>query len=267
MSNKGYLAMLTTLLQLLSAGVVTAQIHEGDTLRFQVRSALTGSYQTGNVDLLAIRGKLDAVVKCTPDVVFKSQNNQLYQAFYGKKADNDMFSRNYLYYKPHQKVYPYAMAYLSTNFRRKVQLRYFVGGGATYQLIHNKSTVLKLSANAVYEQSRFSAQTFNDTYYNGSDQITVWRASVFTYGSTRLFHRRMRVYYDAFWQPAFRRSNNYRTQVDLGVELPVWKGLSFNAVFAYTRENVVPTGTVTTDQLLSFGVSYYFALATSTTNR
>ncbi len=256
MNNKGYLATLATLVQLLFAGIATAQIHEGDTLRVQVRSALTGSYQTGNVDLLAIRGKLDAVFKCTPNLVFKSQNSHLYQAFYGKKADNDLFSRNYLYFKPHQKVYPYAIGYISSNFRRKVERRYFVGGGATYQLIRQRNAVLKLSANAIYEQSRFSAQTFNDTYYDGSDQIALWRASVFTYGSTRLFHRRLRVYYDAFWQPALERRSNYRTQLDLGVELPLWKGLSFNAVFAYTHENVVPTGTVTTDRLLSFGLSY-----------
>jgi len=256
MNNKRYLITLATLVQLFFAGVVTAQIQEGDTLTFQLRTAVTGNYQTGNVELLAIRGRLDAVVKCSPKVVLKTQNSHMYQAFYGNKADNDLFSRNYIYYQPQRTLYPYAIAYISSNFRRKVELRYFAGGGATCQIVRHKNAVLKLSANAVYEQSRFSALTFSDGHYDGSDQISVWRASVFSYGSARVLGRRVRLFYDAYWQPAFDRRSNYRTQLDLGAELPVWKGLSFNALFTYTHENVVPTGTRPTDQLLSFGVSY-----------
>jgi hypothetical protein len=189
-------------------------------------------------------------------LAFKSQNSSLYQEFYSKEADNDIFSRNYLYYGAQNRLYPYAIGYWSTNFRRKVNSRYFVGGGATYQIIQTPKSVLKLSGNLVYEESRFNASTFSDSYYNGSDKISLWRATAYLSGWSKLFDGHLRLFYDAYWQPALDRADNYRTQFDLGLEFPIWNGLAFTILYAYTRENVVPTVAKTTDNILTFGLSY-----------
>lgn len=254
--NKYIIILFNLLLSLLCHSVAKAQINESDTLKFQLRTSLTGNFQTGNVDMLTVRSRLDAACMLSKDVVFKTQNSTLYQSFFGRKADNDVFSRNYLYYKPHNRLYPYAIAYVSTNFRRKVDIRYFAGGGITYQLARGKRSMVKLSANAIYEQSNFAANTFNDAFYNGKDQIKLWRATTFLMASSWLFNKRLRVYCDAFWQPAFNRTNNYRTQMDVGLEFPVWKGLTLNALYTYTHENVVPISTRTTDNMLTFGLGY-----------
>lgn len=251
--------LLTAWTVLLLAGAAQAQLNESDTLKFQLRSTLSGNYQKGNVEMLTLRSRLDAVWALSGNFVFKTQNSTLYQSFFGRKADNDLFSRNYLYYRPQGRVYPYAIAYLSTNFRRKVDIRYFAGAGATVQVLRSKHSQLKLSANAVYEQSDFAANTFNDSHYNGSSNIRLWRASAFVMGSSWLFHRRLRFFYDAFWQPALSRRSNYRTQLDLGLEAPLWKGLSLNALYTRTHENVVPLSTQTTDSILTFGLSYAFS--------
>ncbi len=248
--------IITVLSALLFSSLAMAQISESDTLKFQLRTSLTGNFQTGNVEMLTLRGRLDAATMLSNDIVFKTQNSSLYQSFFGKKADNDLFSRNYLYFKPYNRVYPYAIAYISTNYRRKVDMRYFAGAGLSYQLVRRSHSLVKLSANALYEQSNFLANSFNDAIYNGTDQIKLWRASTYLMASSWVFHKRLRLYCDAFWQPAFNRISNYRTQMDLGMEFPVWKGLTLNILFTNTHENVVPLSTKTTDNILTFGLGY-----------
>jgi len=118
---------------LLSWVSVKAQLNESDTVKFQLRTSLTGNYQQGNVNILTVRSKLDFSFSPVKDFVFKSQNSSLYQEFSSKKADNDIFSRNFIYYKPQKKIYPFGIAYISTNYRRKIDTRLFTGAGLTYR--------------------------------------------------------------------------------------------------------------------------------------
>jgi hypothetical protein len=223
-----------------------------------VRASLTGNYQQGNVEVLTIKSKWDFIFSPQKNWVFKSQNSSLYQAFYSKEADNDIFSRNYLYYKPQLKIYPFAIGYISTNFRRKIDNRYFAGAGLTYQLINTNKNVLKLSASAVYEATNFKANSYNYKEYNGDDKINLWRGTLYVGGWNYLLAKHIRLYYDAYWQPAFNNSHNYRTQVDVGADFPVWKGLSFNVLYAYTHENLVVTNILQDDKILTFGLAYNF---------
>jgi hypothetical protein len=254
--KKQFFILIAVSAALLWGSAAHAQLNESDTLRRQFRASLSGNYQSGNVEIFTLRSKFDAVLRLTDAWVFKSQNSSLYQSFFSKKADNDLFSRNYLYFKPQNRLYPYAIAYLSTNYRRKVDTRVFAGAGLSYQLLRKTHSVIKLSANVVYEQSDFAATSYNDGFYNGSDRIQLWRATTFLMGSSWLFQRRMRIFYDAYWQPAFGRSSNYRTQLDAGLDVPLWNGFSLSALYTYTHENVVPLGTRPTDRILTFGLSY-----------
>lgn len=123
---------------LVFASNAIAQINESDTSKFQLRSSVTGNFQKGNVEVLTLKSKIDFSYSPLKDFVFKSQNNSLYQEFYSIEADNDIFSRNYFYYKPTAAIYPFAIAYISTNYRRKVDARYFVGAGFTWQLVNKQ---------------------------------------------------------------------------------------------------------------------------------
>ena len=67
-----------------------SQINESDTVRLQTRLAITGAWQTGNVAMFATRSKLDLTVAPIEHLVFKTQNAYLYQAFFNKKADEDL---------------------------------------------------------------------------------------------------------------------------------------------------------------------------------
>lgn len=233
-----------------------AQLNESDTARLQVRASLMGNVQQGNVEVTTVRSKLDVVASPGQSWVFKSQNSSLYQSFYSVKADNDLFSRNYLYYHPERRVYPFAIAYISTNYRRKIDLRYFAGAGATLQLINTPRHVLKLSAGAVYENTRFSASTYTETRYDGSPTIGLWRGTTWLGGWYYLPDNHLRFYYDAYYQPAFSDANNYRWQYDIGFDFSIWRGLAFNALYTYTHENVVITKIQLGDKLLTVGLSY-----------
>lgn len=239
-----------------AASTLKAQINESDTIKLQLRASFTGSYQQGNVALMALRGRADGSYWFAKNWVFKSQNSSLYQSFYAKKADNDVFSRNYLYLKPYHRVYPFAIGYVSSNFRRKITLRYFAGVGASVQLLKKAKHVVKLSANAVYESTKFGDIVYNDARYNGDNRINLWRSTLYVGGWSYLMDRRIRMYYDAFGQIAWRNRHNYRTQADLGFDCPIWKGLSLNALFTYTHEQVVVQKIKPDDQLVTFGLSY-----------
>jgi Protein of unknown function, DUF481 len=236
--------------------VTKAQLNESDTVKFQLRTSLTGNYQTGNVNILTIRSRFDFSYAPVKHIVFKSQNSSLYQEFSSKKADNDLFSRNYFYYKPQNRIYPFAIAYISTNYRRKIDTRLFAGAGITWQVLNRMYHVIKLSASAVYETNTFNGTSYNHAEYNGNNRINLWRGTLFIGGWNYLLNKRLRLYYDAYWQPAFNNKNNYRTQFDIGVDFPVWKGLSFTALYTFTHENVTIINVRQEDKILSFGIAY-----------
>jgi hypothetical protein len=236
--------------------IVKAQLNESDTLKFQTRVSLTGNYQKGNVNILTVRSKIDFTYSPVKDFVFKSQNSSLYQELASKKADNDIFSRNFFYYKPYKRLYPFGIAYISSNYRRNIDTRLFAGAGVTYQLLNKTFHVIKLSANAVYETNKFNGATYNYTKYNGSSKINLWRGTLFIGGRNYLLNEKLRIYYDAYYQPAFNNKNNYRTQFDIGTDFLVWKGLSFNTLYTFTHENVVIVNVKQEDKILTFGLAY-----------
>ena len=119
--------------------ITQAQINESDTARVQLRSSITGNYQQGNVQLFALRGRIE-LSAAGKGFVFKLQNNGLYQSFFKTKADADIFSRNFLYYRPQQPVYPFVMGFVASNYRLKINTRVFVGGGATWQMIKSSKS-------------------------------------------------------------------------------------------------------------------------------
>lgn len=240
-----------------------AQITESDTLALQMRAATTGMWQSGNVEMLVVRSRFDVVAAPGQgNWAFKSQNNHLYQEFFRRKADDDFSSRNFLYYRPQARVYPFAMAFFSTNYRRKVELRHFAGLGLTWHCIRAKGQSVKLSLSGLYEQGRHSDSNYNLARYNGNPNIDLWRGTIYLAGQHTL-KKGLRLFYDAYYQPAIDESANYRGLFDIGIDLQLWKGLQANVMYLFTHENVVVERIRQRDQLLTFGLSYSFSKSRS----
>ncbi|NNK27291.1 MAG: hypothetical protein HKP06_03525, partial [Flavobacteriaceae bacterium] len=115
--------------------LLSAQINESDTLNLKASIALTGFWQSGNVETLIFRAKSDLSFIPWNKWVYKNQNSYVYQEFGKEKADEDILSLNFLYLNPQRKIYPFVLGFFSTNFRREIDARYLVGARATFQVL------------------------------------------------------------------------------------------------------------------------------------
>jgi len=237
---------------------MAAQINESDTARFQLNASLTGIYQEGNVEYFSLRGRLDFSSRLTKEVVIKSQNNSLYQEFSGFKADNNLYSRNFLYYRPEAKVYPFIIGFISSNFRQQLDRRFFGGVGGTWQVVDRPGQTLKFSFSSVYETSSFKASDYNIDSYDGSRKIDIWRGTTYLFGLHQLAEGRLQLSYEGYWQPAFEDVENYRLVADVSLGSRIWKTLSLRVSYLYTKERVVIEGVQEKDSLLLFGLSYQY---------
>jgi hypothetical protein len=233
--------------------ILSAQINESDTFNVKASLALTGFWQGGNVETLIFRGRQDLSVRPWKKWVFKTENSYVYQAFGGQKADEDILSLNFLYFNPERKIYPLALGFVSTNYRRAITLRYLFGAGATFQLVNKKEQWLKLSLTCEYEETNFSQTTFNQTEYNGQESINTFRGTIWVNGKYNLFDKKMILTHEIYLQPSISQSNNSRWQADIGLELPIWKFLNFKINYRHTFESLVIKSQKQVDKFLTFG--------------
>lgn len=232
---------------------LSAQINESDSLKLKADLSLTGFWQGGNVDTFIFRATSGVSYKPFENWVFKTQNSYVYQEFGKEKADEDVLSLNFLYLNPERRFYPLVLALMSTNFRRKIDLRYLLGGGVTYQILTNKKRWLKVSLTSEYERTNFSQTTFNFSEYNGDRDIHTLRATIWINGKYHLFKDKVILSHESYFQPSVRYSNNFRWRADVGVELPIWKFLNFKVNYLHTFESLVIKDQKQEDQFLTFG--------------
>ena len=233
--------------------ILSGQINESDTLNFQARLSLTGIWQEGNVETSIFRAKTDLSYKPWKKWVIKTQNSYVYQAFGKQKADEDILSLNFLYFDPEKKIYPLLLGFVSTNFRREIDLRYLFGAGVTYQILKSKDDWLKVSISSEYEQTDFASTTFNRSVYNGNSAINTFRGTIWINGKHQLFGKKIVFTHESYFQPSLEQGNNFRWQADLGLQLPIWKFLDFKVNYLHTFESVVIEDQKQEDRLLTFG--------------
>lgn len=232
-----------------------SQINESDSLRIKASLSLTGLYQSGNVETLIFRAKSELGFTPWKNWVFKTTNSYVYQEFDKDKADEDILSLNFLYINPQKKVYPLLLGFVSTNFRREIDLRTLFGAGVSFQVYKQKKNWLKASLTTEYEQTAFKQNNFNVDAYDNNSDINTWRGTIWVNGKYYLFKDKIILNHESFYQPSLQESNNYRWRADLGIELPVWKFLNFKVNYLYTRESIVIEGQEKDDEFLTFGLT------------
>lgn len=248
--------LMIIMAMLLARGIAFSQLNESDTSRFQFRLGGTGAWQEGNVSIFAIRSSMELVSNSKKSFVFKSQFNNLYQEFGHKKADHDLYIRNFLYYRPSSSLYPFVMFFAQSNFRRKIDYRWFAGAGTTYQAYQKQNSNIKVSLAMVREDTRFETTTFNQDFYNGSNHISVWRCTLYLSGIQYHYGRKIKIFYNGYWQASLERSDNHRVQLDFGTEIAVWNGIHLRVEYIYNYEQVVVQRVKEIDRILTFGINY-----------
>jgi len=187
---------------------LSAQTSEGDTLKsngdslkLKASLALTGLFQSGNIETIIFRAKSDISYKPLNKWLFNTRNSYLYQEFDRDKADLDIVSLNFLYFSPDAIWSPLLIGIVSSNFRRKIDLRTIFGAGVTYELLREKEDVLKLSISSEYENTNFSGVRFNLDEYNGSESINTLRGTFWINGKHYLFEKKVIAGYEGYFQP------------------------------------------------------------------
>lgn len=233
-----------------------AQINESDTLRVKAGLSLSGFWQSGNIQTLTFRANSDFSFKPWKKAVFKNQNSYVFQEFGDDgKDDEDFLSLNFLYFNPERKVYPLLLGFVSTNFRRKIDVRYLVGGGVSYQFHRKNKDWIKASLTTEYERTNFNETRFNYTEYNGINSINTFRATLWLNGKYHFFKDKVILSHESYVQPSLEKKNNYRWRADITAEFPIWKFLSFRINYLHTSESIVVFDQEQEDQFLTFGFS------------
>lgn len=241
------------LILMLLPAMLSAQTNESDSIKLQASLSLTGFLQGGNVQTLIFRANSDVTYKPSDKLVFKTKNSYVYQEFGQNKADEDVLSLNFLYFGPEKKFYPLILGFISTNFRRKINLRSLLGAGFTYQVFKNKGSWLKFSITSEYEQTEFQSSIFNRSEFNGSQSINTLRGTIWVNGKYQLFDKKLILSHESYYQPSLERSGNYRWQADLGLELPLTKRFNFKVNYVHTFESIVIVDQMQRDNMLTFG--------------
>lgn len=231
------------------------QINESDSLKLKASLSLTGLYQSGNVETVIFRAKSELGFTPWKNWVFKTTNSYVYQEFDKDKADEDILSLNFLYINPQKKIYPLLLGFVSTNFRREIDLRTLFGAGVSFQLYKKEKNWLKASLTTEYERTSFKLNDFNIDAYDGNNDIDTWRGTIWINGKYHLFKGKLILNHESFYQQSLQESNNYRWRADFGLELPVWKFLNFKVNYLYTSESIVIAGQKKNDEFLTFGLT------------
>ncbi|WP_026775078.1 DUF481 domain-containing protein [Polaribacter sp. Hel_I_88] len=238
------------------SSTLCAQIKEKDSLNLKADLSITGFWQTGNVETIIFRAKSNFSFKPLKELTFKTINSYVYQEFGKEKADEDILSLNFLYLHQDKKIHPFLLAFISTNFRREIDLRYLLGAGVTYQIIKEKKDWLKFSVSSEYEKTVFGRANFNRVAFNGNKVINTVRATFWVSGSHSIFKNKMIVTHENYYQPSLEESDNYRWQTDVGIEFPIWKYINFKINYLHTFESIVIENQVQQDQFLTFGLKF-----------
>jgi hypothetical protein len=233
--------------------LLSAQINESDTLNLKAGLSLTGFWQGGNIETLIFRAKSDLSFKASKKWVFKTQNSYVYQEFGNQKADEDILSLNFLYFNPEQTTYPFVLGFVSTNFRREIDLRYLLGAGVTHQILSEKNHWLKFSISSEYENTHFNKADFNRSEYDGNQFLNTFRITLWINGKYHLFDDKIILSHESYFQPSLRYGNNYRWQADVGLELPIWKFLNVKINYLHTFESIVIENQKQEDKFLTIG--------------
>ena len=232
---------------------LSAQINESDTLKFKANLSLSGIWQDGNVQTWIFRAKSGLTYKQGNKWVFKTQNSYVYQAFGGAKADEDILSLNFIYFDPERKFYPLVLGFVSTNFRRQIDLRYILGVGGTYQVFNKKKSWLKFSVSSEYEETEFINTNFNFSEYNGTPSINTFRGTLWVNGKYYLLNDKVILGHESYFQPSLSQRNNFRWQVDLALEFPLSKYFNFKINYLHSFESLVIENQQQRDRFLTFG--------------
>lgn len=246
-------SIFTTALFLIAWGNLFAQLNESDSIRWQVKFNATASVLDGNVARTLLLTRIE-VAHANERWGMNTRNDYQYGRTFYNLTENDVISYNFIYIKPLAKVYPYVMGLVETNLRRRIDFRYQVGPGVSWNVVRKKTSFVKLSVTGTYENTQYNGSVFDDEQYNGSTVLDTWRLTGRIFGKHRLLDK-VRISYEFWWQQSLSDRVNYRFHTEEAVELPVTKHIAFRTAVRYSYENIELVGLKPYDLFWTYGLT------------
>ncbi|MCB0490144.1 MAG: DUF481 domain-containing protein [Cyclobacteriaceae bacterium] len=246
--------LFTTSIIVSSLSTAFAQLNESDSISWQVKAAFTGSILDGNIARTLLLNRIE-LINANPTWGLSTRNDYQYGRTFKKLSESDLISYNFIYYHPQARIYPYVMGLVETNLRRKIDFRYQVGPGLSWNIVQNQSHVVKLSATATFESTRFNGSTFEEVIYDGSNVIETWRATGRIFARHQLASK-VRVSYEFWLQQSIQEKVNFRYHAEASLEIPFSQKLAFRSSVRYSYENIQLIGLKPFDLLWTYGLSY-----------
>jgi hypothetical protein len=241
----------TIMLVLVVSISAKAQLNESDSVRWQARFNATGSILDGNVARTSLLHRLE-ITHANAGWGLSTRNDYQYGTTRYILTESDVISSNFIYLKPLSKVYPYVMGLVETNLRRKIDFRYQVGPGVTWNVVQAKPSLLKLSTTVTYENTRFGGTIFDDEKYNGNHVIETWRLTGRIFGR-HVLKSKLRINYEFWWQQSLSESFNYRFHTEESLEFAIAKHIALRTAVRYSYENVELLGLKPFDLFWTYG--------------
>ena len=254
--SNGFRGLALSLFLVASSPTARAQLSGADTLRWQAQLQGAGSWLLGNVERLLITGN-GTLKHVHPQWGFYHHLSYQYGTIRRVQTEDDLISRNFFYFRPKARWYPYQMTWLERNRRRKIDFRYQIGLGGSWVAVRQPSHLLKLSLTASVERSAFQGQAFSISSYDQSNTVDTWRATLRIFGQHRL-PQSLQLQYECWVQPSLLAAENYRYHADLKLSLPLGEHLSLSSVIQHTYENVVLVDVQKADLYWTFGLDARF---------
>lgn len=233
-----------------------AQLSESDTIRWQTKFNATGSVLDGNVARTLLLNRLQ-VTHANPTFGMSTRNDFQYGRTRHMLTERDIISYNFFYLRPFDRVYPYVMGLLETNLRRKIDFRYQVGPGASWNILYKKPSVLKLSVTMTYENTQYNGVTFDDEQYNGTDGIEAWRITGRVFVRHKL-NNNVGISSEFWWQQSLTEWDNYRYHLEGALEFPLSKHFALRTAVRYSYEKIALIGLEPFDLLWTYGFTFTY---------
>lgn len=246
-------SIFTTALFLIAWANLFAQLNESDSIRWQVKFNATASVLDGNVARTLLLTRIE-VAHANERWGISTRNDYQYGRTFYNLTENDVISYNFIYIKPLARVYPYVMGLVETNLRRRIDFRYQVGPGVSWNVVRKKTSFVKLSVTGTYENTQYNGSVFDDEQYNGYTVLDTWRLTGRIFGKHRLLDK-VRISYEFWWQQSLSDRVNYRFHTEEAVELPVTKHIAFRTAVRYSYENIELVGLKPYDLFWTYGLT------------
>lgn len=235
--------------------ITCAQIKD-DSLRLVYKAGITGSVQSGNLNQVRVAGTLQGR--------YHSANrrfgiNESYSYNYSKiekrTLQNDVLNHTLFYYKTNPRFFPIGILWVQKSQLLDYKLA-APGIGMLSPLVDNRKHYLSIAALVTYEWKRSGVAIYNDAAYNGNADLNTPRAMLRINGLHTITDAKLHLNYEAYVMPSLRWKDNYRFYGSASAEVPLWRRLNIKVAYTYSYENVVVAKRTTTDQALTFGISY-----------